>query len=56
MVIILFLMKLKKTKNEKRRYGSDPLREILMSDHIKNLIISYYTYHKKMAHFSLEEL
>ena len=49
-------MKLKKTKNEKRRNGSDPLRENLMSDHIKNLLISYYTYHKKIAHFSLDEL
>ena len=44
-------MKLKRTKNEKRRDGSDANRERLISDHIKNLIITVYKHHKKIAHF-----
>ena len=35
MVIILFIMKLKATKNERRRAGSDSKRETLISEEIK---------------------
>ena len=49
-------MKLKPTKNERRRAGSDSKRETLVSEEIKQIIIAYYNNYKKIAHFNFAQI